>query len=134
MKKNKGVLLSEVILSLFIDIIIFSIFLFVVIIPLVYSFDKISDQYVVSEVYTTMRAASSKSDDNVNNQITLTGNFIYYKNFRFLNNSFLFFVDSNNPDSFSFYQGQFLGRGGRIQKFRGDRLFNVTPVTGILTD
>ena len=134
MQRNKGFLLSEVIFSLFIDIFIFSLFTFIVIIPLVNSFDRISDQYVVSEVYTTMRAASSKTDDNVNNQITLTGNFIYYKNFRFLNIFFLFFVDSSNPDSFSFYQGQFLGRGGRIQKIREDSLFNVTPVTGILTD
>lgn len=134
MRKNKnGFLLFEITVSLLIDIIIVSIILISLFLPVNKLFEELSTKYYLTETFTYLRASSATVySGNTINRIDRQG--IFYSNVRIDNNYFYFHVSDNNIQGVYFSLGKTSSLGGTFRDKKGNVLYNVLPVTGILTN
>ncbi|PNR98428.1 hypothetical protein X927_09255 [Petrotoga mexicana DSM 14811] len=131
---KEGFLLMEVLVSLGIELILFSSIVFFTVYPLQRYFSSLTERFIASEVVYKTRSASTHygEDNNLNgifhSQIVQGGLKIVTYDIRFR-------IEGPTSQNLLWSFGKIVGgRGGRIVNSEGKTIFNVVPVTGALTN
>jgi len=130
---KEGFLLVEVLVSLGIEIILFSSVVFFTVYPLQKYFSSLTERYIASEVVYKTRSASTHygEDNNLNGIISSQ---IVQGKLKIVTYDIRYRIEDQSSQNLLWSFGKIAGRGGRIVNSEGKTIFNVVPVTGALTN
>ncbi len=133
-KSNKdGFLLVEVLVSLAVEIILFSSIVFFTVYPLQKYFSSLTERFIASEVVYKTRSASIHYGEN-NNLNGIFRSQIVQGNLKIVTYDIKYRIEDQSSQNLLWSFGKLVGMGGRIVNSEGKTIFNVVPVTGVLTN
>ncbi|RAO99054.1 hypothetical protein PW5551_05895 [Petrotoga sp. 9PW.55.5.1] len=130
---NKGFLLIEVVISLLVEIIFFSSISFFVVVPLKEYFTTLTEKFIASEMVYKTRSASMHYGEDYNLNGIISSQIVQGK-IKIVTNDIKYYVTGESGEALWWYEGKIITPGGKIINSEGETIFNVVPVTGILTN
>jgi len=133
-KSNKdGFLLVEVLVSLTVEIILFSSIVFFTVYPLQKYFSSLTERFIASEVVYKTRSASIHYGEN-NNLNGIVRSQIVQGKLKIVTYDIRYLIEDQSRQNLLWNYGKLLEKGGRIVNSEGKTIFNVVPITGALTN